>query len=82
MTNYFVDPKSGSDKKGDGLTPDTAFQTRARAEEVAHAADRKKRIKTRVSQLPLWRRILWPWLTKIELEQTYDWIYLIPETKE
>ncbi len=27
VTTYFIDPRHGNDKKGDGLTPETAYKT-------------------------------------------------------
>ena len=36
MTTYFVDPKHGSDKKGDGMTPGTAFKSWRHAEDIAY----------------------------------------------
>lgn len=78
MTTYFVDPKKGSDKKGDGLTSDTAFQTYDHAVDVSRSKDLKNLIETQIAKLPLWRRLVWPRLTKNEFDHLGDLIIVIP----
>ena len=69
MTTYFVDPDNGSNKKGDGLTPDKAFQTMEHAEYVMMVEHIKNRRRRYIQTRPYLRRILWPWLTKKEIGQ-------------